>query len=848
MAGVSDFIKFLAPGGGTKNNNNNSGKTSSGNSGKQVKKKKNVPKTAQDSIPYKAIYADGIIESDEGKFSKTYPLEDINFKIASQEEQDNLFLKYGDLLNMFGNEVSAEITIFNRTIAQEVFNDEVLIKPRGDQFDKYREEYNKIILDKMAEGKNNIVVEKYITVSVDAENYEAAATAFKRLDAEIVSALKRLTGADASPLDLEKRLNLLYDIYNSGTGNQMITSRVINGEEIKSFNLEAMGKQGIKSKDIISPPSIEFERDYFRFGDIYGQVLYLQGIQSYLSTDFIGDLNEMSCNMLTSVHYESLRQDKALKIIRNHIVNVNSNVIDAQKKATKSGYSPDLISPDLMKAKDDSSKLLSDMTSRNQKLFYVTLVVTHFADSLEKLKQQTASFKMIAQKSLVTMNPLIYQQEWGFTASLPIALNKLAAKRLLTTEQASVFIPFSSQELSQNTGFYYGVNAVSRNLILFDRLKLKNANGIYLGTPGSGKSFSAKREILNVLLATDADVFIIDPEREYAPLAQMLGGEVIRIAAGSKVYVNPLDMDVKYAGDDDPVTLKSDFICSLCETIFGGKWGLSESQKSIIDRCVREVYKPYVNYMDKFLKEHPNGSTCDISKMPTLKNLYDLLLRQDEPEAKGIALALERFVTGSLDTFAHRTNVNTRSRFVVYDIKDIGTGLKELGLQVCLNDVWNRTLSNRLKGKRTWFYIDEFYLLTQTDSSARFLQEIFKRARKWGGVPTGITQNVEDMLVSKEARTIIANCDFVVMLNQAPNDKVELAKMFNISPTQLSYITGADVGQGLLYVGKIVPFIDKYPHDTISYKVMSTKIDDLPKGNIMDEIEKTHSEETKVAN
>ena len=611
--GISDFLNFLMPGGGKNNNSKTEGKTDG--TKKAVKKKMSTPKTAQDTIPYKAIYADGLMETDEGCFSKTYPLEDINFKIASQEEQDSLFLKYGDLLNMFGNEVAAEITIFNRTIAQEVFNDEVLIKPRGDQYDKYREEYNKIILDKMAEGRNNIVVEKYLTVSIHAEDYETASTAFKRLDAEVISALRRLTGADSAPLEIEARLNLLYDIYNSGTTNQMITSRVIDGNEIKSFNLDAMGKQGVKSKDIISPPSIEFDRDYFRFGDVYGQVLYLQGIQSYLSTDFIGDLNDMACNMLTSVHYESLRQDKALKIIRNHIVNINSNVINAQKKATKSGYSPDLISPDLMKAKDDSSKILSDMTSRNQKLFNVTLVVTHFASDLETLKQQTASFKMIAQKSLVTINVLTYQQEWGFTTSLPIGLNKVSVKRLLTTEQASVFIPFSSQELSQNTGFYYGVNAVSRNLILFDRLKLKNANGIYLGTPGSGKSFSAKREILNVLLATDADVFIIDPEREYAPLAQMLGGEVIRVAAGSKVYINPLDMDVKYAGDDDPVTLKSDFVCSLCETIFGGKWGLSESQKSIIDRCVREVYKPYVSYMDRFLKEHPNGSTCDISKM-----------------------------------------------------------------------------------------------------------------------------------------------------------------------------------------------------------------------------------------
>ena len=421
------------------------------------------------------------------------------------------------------------------------------------------------------------------------------------------------------------------------------------------------------------------------------------------------------------------------------------------------------------------------------------------------------------------------QQEVGFNASLPLGVNKLETKRLLTTETASLFIPFSAQELSQNGGIYYGLNAVSHNLILFDRTKSQNANGIILGTPGSGKSFSAKREIISVLLNTNDDVYIVDPEREYAPLAELFGGEVVRIAAGSKVYLNPMDMDLNYANDDDPVTLKADFICSLCETILGGKYGLSQSQNSIIDRCVRQIYQPYLNW----LNQHPEKGSCDLKHMPTLRLLYDVLLRQPEPEAKQIALALERYATGSLDTFAHTTNVDVKKRFVVYDIKDVGSGMKEMGLQICLNDIWNRTISNKQKyNKRTWFYIDEFYLLTQTDSSAKFLQEIFKRTRKWGGVPTGITQNVEDMLVSKEARSIIANCQFVMMLNQAPTDKQELAKMFNISPAQLSYITNADTGQGLIYTGKsIVPFIDKYPTNTKTYAAMTTKLDDAALAN-----------------
>ena len=483
----------------------------------------------------------------------------------------------------------------------------------------------------------------------------------------------------------------------------------------------------------------------------------------------------------------------------------------------------------MLRAKDEADKTLSDMTSRNQKMFYVTFVLTHFADDIEMLKEQLTQILTVSQKHMVRLAKLNMQQEVGFNASLPLGVNKLETKRLLTTETASLFIPFSAQELSQNGGIYYGLNAVSHNLILFDRTKSQNANGIILGTPGSGKSFSAKREIISVLLNTNDDVYIVDPEREYAPLAELFGGEVVRIAAGSKVYLNPMDMDLNYANDDDPVTLKADFICSLCETILGGKYGLSQSQNSIIDRCVRQIYQPYLNW----LNQHPEKGSCDLKHMPTLRLLYDVLLRQPEPEAKQIALALERYATGSLDTFAHTTNVDVKKRFVVYDIKDVGSGMKEMGLQICLNDIWNRTISNKQKyNKRTWFYIDEFYLLTQTDSSAKFLQEIFKRTRKWGGVPTGITQNVEDMLVSKEARSIIANCQFVMMLNQAPTDKQELAKMFNISPAQLSYITNADTGQGLIYTGKsIVPFIDKYPTNTKTYAAMTTKLDDAALAN-----------------
>lgn len=814
-----NFLSFVF---GSKNGNTNK-------TGKQPQSGGKVPKTSQGTIPYRAAYDNGIIEIEQGIFSKSYFIDDVNFKIASQNDQDDIFLKYGDMLNMFDHNEKIEVTVFNRSVVREKFEQEVLMENKYDGLDEYRQESNEILLEKMSEGKNNITKERYLTLTIEAKDYDDAVNTFVHRDAEISAAIKRINGSETSPLNLTERLSVLYDIYNPNASEPLAQQRVIKGKTVSSFDVEELKKQGLTTKDAIAPTVIRFNNDNTLLGETYAQTLFLQGLPSFLSTDFMSELNDLPFNLLTTVHFNSMRQDKAMSLIKRQIVNINSNVIDKQKRASKSGYSADLISPELLRAKDEADKTLSDMTSRNQKMFYVTFVLTHFADDIEMLKEQLTQILTVSQKHMVRLAKLNMQQEVGFNASLPLGVNKLETKRLLTTETASLFIPFSAQELSQNGGIYYGLNAVSHNLILFDRTKSQNANGIILGTPGSGKSFSAKREIISVLLNTNDDVYIVDPEREYAPLAELFGGEVVRIAAGSKVYLNPMDMDLNYANDDDPVTLKADFICSLCETILGGKYGLSQSQNSIIDRCVRQIYQPYLNW----LNQHPEKGSCDLKHMPTLRLLYDVLLRQPEPEAKQIALALERYATGSLDTFAHTTNVDVKKRFVVYDIKDVGSGMKEMGLQICLNDIWNRTISNKQKyNKRTWFYIDEFYLLTQTDSSAKFLQEIFKRTRKWGGVPTGITQNVEDMLVSKEARSIIANCQFVMMLNQAPTDKQELAKMFNISPAQLSYITNADTGQGLIYTGKsIVPFIDKYPTNTKTYAAMTTKLDDAALAN-----------------
>ncbi len=789
----------------------------------QKKSKEPVPRTSQQSIPYYGVYDNGVIEVSEGHFSKSYLIEDVNFKIASAEEQEDIFIRYGEFLNAFGPEVHIEITVFNRNIDSDRVRDDILMKMKGDSYDYLREEQNKILLDKMAEGKNNLAHEKYLTVTVEADSIDSANTVFTRLDNEINTNLRVINGADTVPLTIEERLGILYDIYNMESPVAFNSKRTIKDKTIDSFSLENTRKLGLTTKDLIAPSAIVVKNDHMMFDDKYCRVLFVESLPSFLSTEFFNEITSLPCNMLTSVHFESLQQDKAIKLIRNQIVNINANVIDKQKKASKGGYDPSLISPELQKAQQEAQRLLQDITSRNQKMFLVTFAVAVFGDSLEDLNNKTSMVTSVGSKHLCVVKKLNWQQEYGFATALPIGRNRLEAKRLLTTETASLFIPFSTQELSHKNGIYYGLNAVSHNLILFDRKLSANANGIVLGTSGSGKSFSCKREILNVLLSTDDDVYVIDPEREYSPLAELLDGEIIQLSPASKTHLNPFDMDLRYADDGDPVKLKSDFILSLCETIVNSRGGLSSAQEAIIDRCVIRTYEPYLSYLSKNEDNH----YYDNKHCPTFKEFYECLRSQPELEAQQIALALEHYTNGSFDAFAHRTNVNTSKRFIVYDIKEIGTQMKEMGLQVCLNDIWNKIIANSKQGKRSWFYIDEFYLLTQTDSSARFLQQIFKRARKWGGIPTGITQNVEDMLARPEARSVIENCDFIMMLKQSPIDRIELGNLLGISQTQMSFIKDADKGQGLIYTGKtIVPFVDKYPHDTESYRVMSTTIED----------------------
>ena len=824
-------------------------KVSPRKSSKALKKKAvklKIPKSVQDSIPYYAVYDDGIIETEPGHFTKTYLLHDVNYQVAKEDEQVNMFLKYGEFLNSFDPTCTVQITINQKNINMEEFEENTMIPLKNDHLDYLRIERNEMLKKKMLEGKNNLVKEKYLTVNTKAPTYEAAEVAFARMDSEIVSNLKKIGGAGAQVLSLSERLEILHDIYNLGDegmfGNNMIINK--KGELVwdkEKFKLDIMHRMGLTTKDMIGPESFTFKSDYGMIGDKYFRALYLRQLPSFLQDNVLKQLTDTDCNMITSLIFQPIEGETALKMARGQIRNINANLVEKQKQASKAGYSAELISPELMDAANEAKELFHDLTGKNQKLFYLTLVIVHFAEDKEQLDSDTKSIMNIGRKLLTDIKKLSWQQENGLASVLPLCNNQLQIKRSLTTESAAVLMPFVNQELiDRDGGMYYGNNAVSHNLVMLNRRNSKNGNGFILGTPGSGKSMSAKQEMLTVLLESDDDVIVIDPENEYSPMVDLLGGHVVRIAPGANVHINPFDLEMDNDSEDEPITIKSDYIVSLCETVIGDRYGLTPAQRSLIDRCVRRVYEPFLNSYDQITGQY------DKEKLPTLVDFYNELRAQPTSsyDANQLADSLEIYVTGSMNVFAHRTNVDYDNRFVVYDIKDIGSTMKTMGLLVVLDNIWNRIVAGRKEGKNVWFFIDEIYLLFKTESSADFLRQLYKRARKYGGIPTGITQNVEDLLNSDTARSMLSNSEYIQMLNQSPADRSVLAQLLNISGTQLGFITNAQPGEGLIYNGTfIVPFVNKLPKETKQYKAMTTKLSEVKEREAQIEEELREKEE-----
>ncbi|MBY7009321.1 DUF87 domain-containing protein [Clostridium botulinum] len=777
-----------------------------------AKELKNNNKSIQDTIPFIAVSENGIIESDKGIFSTTLTFDDINYQIARQDDQENIFLQYCKVLNYFDSHSDVQITINNKHINMGSFRKSIELNLKNDLLDEYREEYNDMLQYQVLEGKNNIKKDMYITVSGEAKNFEEARMKFSKTQGEMQSNLKRM-GSKSNVLNLNERLEVLHDFFRSGEEGGL------------KFSNKKIRENGLDVKNAIAPDNFKFHKNYFTMGEKFGRALYLKDLPRFLSDKFISELMEINKNMMLSIHIKPVEPDKALKLIQKQITGMEGNKIEYQKRSLKNGYLEPFIPYDLKSSLEEANELLDDVTNKNQKVFLVSVTLLHLANSKEELDDDTEVLKNISSKNICKLATLNYQQEKGLKSVLPLGINHLKIDRTLTTESTAVLMPFSSQELIQKDGMYYGKNATSRNLLMFNRKTLKNPNGFILGTPGSGKSFSAKREMTNVLLNTDDDVIIIDPEREYTSLAQGFGGEIIHISAGSKNFINPLDLNADYADEDDPMLLKSEFLLSLCECLVGGREGLAPGEKTIIDRCCKKTYADYLN------------SNFDESKIPTLKDFQQVLENQNEPEAQGLALDLEIYTKGSLSIFANKTNVNINNRFIVYDTKDLGKQLKTMGMLIVLDAIWNRITANRAKGKRTWLYMDEIYLLFSNEYSAQYLFELYKRARKWGAIPTGITQNIEDLLKSDLARSMLSNSDFLLMLNQAPSDREELAHLLNISDTQLSYITSSDEGEGLLFSGNsIIPFVDKFPTDTKLYEMMTTKVDEIKSNKVKESL------------
>lgn len=761
------------------------------------KEKFKVPRSVQDVIPVKAIWEDGIFLVGKNKYSKSFKFLDINYAVASKEDKEAMFLDYSALLNSLDAGATTKITINNRRINKLDFEKAILLKDSEDELDKYRKEYNQMLISQ-AKNANEIVQEKIITISVYKKSIEEARNYFTRATTDLMNHFNTL-GSKCIELDATERLRIAHDFYRTGE------------ETSFHFDIHETMKKGHDFKDFICPDSVELERDYFRVGNRYGRVLFLKEFSSYINDDMVAELTDLNKNMMLSIDVIPIPMDEAVKEAENRRLGVETNITNWQRKQNANNNFSAIIPYDMEQQRNESKEMLDDLTLRDQRMFLSVITIVITDETKEKLESNTEAILQIASKNLCQLGILRFQQLDGLNTVLPFGVRKIDAVRTLTTESLAVFIPFKVQEIRHENGIFYGQNTISKNMIIADRRQLLNGNSFILGVSGSGKSFAGKQEITSIRLRDpNADILIIDPEREYSPLVKSMGGEVIKISATSNNHINAMDMNSEYGDGANPVILKSEFILSLCEQLIGSG-NLGPKQKSIIDRCTASVYRIF-----------QQGNYQGIP--PTLQDFREELLKQPEDEAKEIALAIELFTNGSLNTFAMNTNVNTSSSLICYDILDLGKQLLPIGMLVVLDSILNRITANRTKGKNTYIFIDEIYLLFQYEYSANFLFTLWKRVRKYGAFCTGITQNVEDLLQSHTARTMLANSEFIIMLNQASTDRIELAKLLNISDLQMSYITNVGAGEGLIKVGSsLVPFVNKFPKSTNLYKLMTTR-------------------------
>ena len=758
-----------------------------------------IAMSAQDTISYKEMRPDGICIVKDNYFTKTIQFYDINYQLARNEDKNIIFENYCDFLNYFDKSISVQLSFLNQTMDISDFEKSIAIKPQNDDFDGIRAEYTEMLKNQLARGNNGIVRKKYITFGIEADNIQNAKQRLERIETDIINNFKIL-GVRAFSLNGMERLELLHSCFNGG-------------ENKLNFSWNLIYKTGLTTKDFIAPTSFNFsDGRCFRMGGTIGAVSFLHILAPELTDEMLKNFLEIQSALSVNIHIKSIDQSEAIKMIKRKITDLDKMKIEEQKKAVRAGYDMDIIPSDINTFGIDAKKLLEDLQGRNERMFLVTVLIMNTAKTKKALNSAIFEVQSIAQQRNCPLRRLDYQQEDGLMASVPIGINNIGIQRALTTSSTAIFVPFTTQELFSDSpeALYCGLNALSNNMIMIDRKMLKNPNGLILGTPGSGKSFSAKREMTNAFLVTNDDIYVCDPEAEYNPLIHALKGQVVKLSPTSKDYLNPLDININYSDEENPLALKSDFVLSFCELIIGGRDGLEPIEKTVIDRSVTRIYQKYF--------ENPTPQN-----MPILEDLYEEIKKQPEQEAGRIASALELYVKGSLNVFNHHTNVDISNRIVCFDIKELGKQLKKLGMLVVQDQIWNRVTINRNEHKSTRYYCDEFHLLLKDEQTAAYSVEIWKRFRKWGGIPTGITQNVKDLLSSAEIENIFENSDYIYMLNQAQGDREILAKKLGISPQQLSYVTQSGAGEGLLFYGNtIIPFIDRFPKDTKLYSLMTT--------------------------
>lgn len=776
---------------------------------KERRNKRQTKKTfqsSQDTLPYLNAYADGVFQVKKECFSKVYSFHDINYQIAPIEQKQHYFEQYCHVLSSMDDRAAYQISIVNRDIDLDNLKEKIFLKERDDRFNHYRKEYNHMLAEKISEGNNDIESLKYVTITVEAKDYERAKLILARNESNLVQGFQNL-GTALVPLTLTERLALYEEIYRN--------------EITRDFDLTETTKQGLNTKDQIAPMSFEFKRNQGRVGDQYFQSTLLTNFPSRIKDDILTELTERDMKMILTLNLQSIAPDKAIRLINRQITGMESDSMDLEQDSLQKGYLRTFVPHNLESGLKNAKAMLEQLQDDNEKLFTTNILITYFADSQDELEAHYEELSTIARRHICNLNILNFQQEDGLASTVPFGNNLLEIERTLTTQSTAIFMPFTSLEFNDANGLYYGMNPLTSNLILLNRKNLHNASGFILGIPGSGKSFASKREITNVLLNTEDDIIVIDPENEYGELVKNLGGELINVSTNNQHTINPMDITIiddvdpaRKKDEVDPFAFKTEFILSVCDVILGGN--MEPKVKSIIDRCIRLTYKAFVQ------------SDFDRKHLPTLEDFYNQVKAQEEPEAKDLATALEMYVLGYLDTFTGHTNIDVDSRFVCFNIKDLGNQLKTLGLLIVLDAVWNRIRKNRDSGKHTWIYFDEAHLLFKNDYAQDFLFQLYKQARKYGGIPTGMTQNIIDMLVSDKAVTMLANSQYIMLLNQAETDTREIKALYSLSDNQLNYVRNAKAGSGLIkYGGSILPFDDQFPRDTDLYQLMTTKLDEV---------------------